>query len=70
MAKKRGPKPKVDWDNIEIEIVPVDEPNPGNPYSEWTQEEREKRINGILGDIYLRTQSEQEETGSTKENKD
>jgi len=35
---------RIDWDNIKITIVPADpnNPNPLNPYSRMTPEEREE----------------------------
>ena len=47
-------KQKIDWDNIEIEIVPLGEPNPNNPYSEFTPEARRARLQEIYQQIYAR----------------
>ena len=49
--KRRNFKP-IDWENIEIAIVPIDEPNPHNPYSELTPEERFLRLQELYAEIY------------------
>lgn len=54
MPAKKQPREKIDWENIVIEIVPVDEPNPHNPYSEFTPETRLARLQEIYQQIYAR----------------
>jgi len=52
--KKKSKRQKIDWDNIEIEVVSATEPNPSNPYSEWTPEQRRERTIEILSKAIVR----------------
>jgi len=55
MASK-GKRQKIDWDNIKISIVPADKnnPNPLNPCSKLTKEQREKEIVSIAARIWVK----------------
>ena len=54
MPAKKQPREKIDWENIVIEIVPIETPNPHNPYSEFTPEARLVRLQEIYQQIYAR----------------
>lgn len=56
---KRGPKPRVDWDAIEVEIEFDTEPNPQNPYARLSEQAREQAIVRLYEKIYLRILSEE-----------
>jgi len=45
---------KVDWEKIEIVVIPAGEPNPQNPYAELKSEERRKRVMEIYGKVIRR----------------
>ena len=47
---------RIDWDNIKITFVPADteNPNPLNPYSRMTPEEREEKRISICAEIWAR----------------
>lgn len=62
MAKvMKRQRQKIDWDNIKIRIVPADmkNPNPLNPCSYLSGEERERQIVSICGKIWARVMREQ-----------
>lgn len=48
-ARKNG---KIDWEKIEIEIVPIDEPNPHNPYAELSPQARFEKLVALYQEIY------------------
>lgn len=50
----RGRKPKINFDEVDIVVVKANEPNSGNPYTEWSYEERMKRLHDIYITIYHR----------------
>jgi len=52
MPAKKQSREKIDWDNIEIEIVPIEEPNPHNPYSELSPQARFERLVTLYQEIY------------------
>ena len=47
-------KAKVDWDSIPVVIYDNCEPNPQNPYSVSTPEDRKKALRDIARTILLR----------------
>ena len=52
---KRGPKSKVDWDNIRIQIVEPEEPNPENQFAKLSDEMRSQRLKELYHQIHLRS---------------
>jgi hypothetical protein len=42
---------KVEWEKIEIVMVPMGEPNPQNPYAMLKPEERRKMVLEICGRV-------------------
>jgi hypothetical protein len=42
---------KIEWEKIEIVVVPVGEPNPQNPYATLKPEERRKMVLEICGRV-------------------
>lgn len=55
MAKK-GKRQKIDWDNIKVTLISADEknPNPHNPCSYMTPEQRREEIVRISARIWNR----------------
>lgn len=45
---------KIDWENIKVNIVKANKPNPQNPYSALTPEERREQLEALYLKIYLR----------------
>ncbi|MBU2541698.1 MAG: hypothetical protein KJ593_07325 [Candidatus Omnitrophica bacterium] len=47
---------KIDWDNIKLTFIPADpdNPNPMNPSSHLSQEERREEIIDICARIWMR----------------
>ena len=56
MGKKRTKKNAIDWDNIKVTFIKADpnNPNPRNPNSKLTAEQREKKIIAIAAKIWAR----------------
>ena len=50
----RGRKPKINFDEVDIVVVKANEPNSGNPYAQWSVDERRKRLYDIYLTIYHR----------------
>ena len=53
-TQTKSSRQKIDWEHIEIEIVPVNQPNPYNPYSEFTSAARQGRLRQIYQRILAR----------------
>lgn len=49
-----GPTTKIDWDRLELEIRTDDEPNPQNPTSSLTPEQREQAVRELARRILFR----------------
>ena len=50
----RTNRKNIDWDAIPIVIEEDPEPNPRNPYSEASTDERERALSGVARSILLR----------------
>ena len=50
---------KIDWDNIPVTVTEDDSPNPQNPYSRLSPEERETALKKFCQAIYLRSLEKQ-----------
>lgn len=53
-AKKQCSDGNIDWDNITITVIPEGEPNPQNPYSSFTPEQRREQIRALYQRIIER----------------
>ena len=45
---------KIDWENIEIIVVPAKEPNPQNPYTQLSPQARQRQIKALCEKIVFR----------------
>ncbi|MYC13779.1 MAG: hypothetical protein F4Y39_08640 [Gemmatimonadetes bacterium] len=54
-AANLAKRQKIDWEKIHITVTEDDSPNPQNPYSRLSPEERETALKKLCQSIYLRT---------------
>jgi len=53
-AKKQCSDGNIDWYSIKITVVPEGEPNPQNPYSSLTPEQRREQLRALYQRIIER----------------